>query len=214
LADEKKNVYQRLLEVRKSVDYLKKEEQSSQYKYTGSAQVLASVRDKINEVGLILVPRIISKNLIPDTVENTDAGGKVKRTTTYFTELEMTMTWVNVDDPNDKVECPWYAQGVDIAGEKGVGKALTYGEKYFILKFFNIPTDKDDPDTFQQKNDVKAPKESIKKIRDAWAKLGYKANLLEQQSSTLYGVGVANLSETMADLFLNKLEEELAKGGA
>ena len=32
---------------------------------------------------------------------------------------------------------------VDIAGEKGVGKALTYGKKYFLLKFFNIATDKD-----------------------------------------------------------------------
>jgi hypothetical protein len=46
---------------------------------------------------------------------------------------------------------PFYAQGVDIAGEKGVGKALTYGEKYFLLKTFNIATDKDDPDAFQEK---------------------------------------------------------------
>ena len=40
----------------------------------------------------------------------------------------------------------FYGQGVDISGEKGVGKALTYAEKYFLLKFFNIPTDEADPD--------------------------------------------------------------------
>ena len=57
----------------------------------------------------------------------------------YFTELIMTMTWINSDNPEETIECPWYAQGVDTAGEKGVGKALTYGEKYFLLKFFNIP---------------------------------------------------------------------------
>lgn len=209
MSSESLNVYQKLLEVRKSVDYLKKEAESNQYKYTGSAQVLASVRSKINEMGLILVPRILGKNLIPDTVENTDSAGKIKRTTTYFTELEMSMTWVNAENPDDNVVCPWYAQGVDIAGEKGVGKALTYGEKYFILKFFNIPTDKDDPDTFQQKNEQKASKEVQAKIRETWMKLKLKINQLEQQSKTIYGVGVAQLSEDAAEEFLTMLEAKL-----
>jgi hypothetical protein len=65
------------------------------------------------------------------------------------------------------ITCTWYGQGVDIAGEKGVGKAMTYAEKYFMLKFFNIPTDKDDPDSFQDKLDKedkedKAPKQQAK----------------------------------------------------
>lgn len=206
------NIYQKLLEVRKSVSYLKKESQSNQYNYTGSAQVLASVRDKINEVGLILVPRIIDKNLIAETVEYMDKD-KPKKTTTYFTELTMTMTWVNADNPTETVECPWYTQGVDIAGEKGVGKALTYGEKYFTLKFFNIPTDKDDPDAFQEKNSQKAAKNTLAKIKGLWAKLGLRANLLDAQAQALYGVPLMQLTEDMADLFLTKLEEQLAEGG-
>ncbi|KKL28137.1 hypothetical protein LCGC14_2378110, partial [marine sediment metagenome] len=32
-------------------------------------------------------------------------------------------------------------------------KALTYAEEYFMLKFFNIATDKDDPDNFQKRLD-------------------------------------------------------------
>ncbi|MNP04955.1 ERF superfamily protein [compost metagenome] len=109
------------------------------------------------------------------------------------------------------IECPWYSQGVDIAGEKGVGKALTYGEKYFILKFFNIPTDKDDPDTFQKKYEQKASKEMQGKIREAWVKLGYKLNLLEQQCKTTYGSGVAQLSEDNAEGFLYMLEQKLGE---
>jgi len=73
----------------------------------------------------------------------------------------MTMTWVNIDLPEEVVKVNWYAQGVDLAGEKGVGKALTYGEKYFMLKFFNIPTDKDDPDAFQDKTEAKKPTAKI-----------------------------------------------------
>ncbi|MGG3307362.1 ERF family protein [Paenibacillus lautus] len=208
MASEKLNIYQKLLEVRKSVSYLKKEATSNQYKYTGSAQVLASVRDKINEMGLVLVPKIVDKNLLTETVEFVEKE-KPKKTTTYFTELTLTMTWVNAENPSETVECPWYSQGVDIAGEKGVGKALTYGEKYFILKFFNIPTDNDDPDAFQKKFEQKASKEVQAKIRESWVKLGQKINLLEQQCKTLYGVSVAQLSEDAAEEFLTFIESKI-----
>ncbi|GJM72960.1 hypothetical protein HMSSN036_51760 [Paenibacillus macerans] len=213
MSSEKLNIYQKLLEVRKAVSYLKKESQSSQYQYTGSAQVLASVREKINEQGLLLVPRINDKNLLTETIEYTD-GNKPKKTTTYFTELSMTMTWVNTDNPSETIECPWYSQGVDVAGEKGVGKALTYGEKYFILKFFNIPTDKDDPDAFQQRFEQKASKEVLEKIKAAWAKLGLRANRLNDQTLALYNQKLTQLSEENADIFLAQLEEKLAAGGA
>lgn len=208
MTTEKLNIYQKLLEVRKSVSYLKKEESSLQYKYTGSAQVLASVRDKINEMGLILVPRILDKSLLTETVEFIEKE-KPKKTTTYFTELTLSMTWVNADNPSETVECPWYSQGVDIAGEKGVGKALTYGEKYFILKFFNIPTDKDDPDAFQKKFEQKASKEIQAKIRETWMKLGLKINLLEHQCKTIYGSGLAQLNEEAAEEFLTMLEAKM-----
>ncbi|MCG7406744.1 ERF family protein [Paenibacillus sp. ACRRX] len=208
MTSEKMNIYQKLLEVRKSVTYLKKEATSNQYKYTGSAQVLASVRDKINEMGLILVPKILDKNLLTETIEFVEKE-KPKKTTTYFTELTLSMTWVNADNPSETVECSWYSQGVDIAGEKGVGKALTYGEKYFILKFFNIPTDNDDPDAFQKKFEQKASKEIQTKIRETWIKSGQKINLLERQCQIMYGSGVAQLSEDNAEAFLTLLEDKL-----
>lgn len=209
MSSKEMNIYQKLLAVRKSVSYLKKEATAKQYKYTGSAQVLASVRDKINEMGLILIPEITDKNVMPETVENVDADGKQKKTTTYFTELTMSMTWVNTDNPTETVKCPWYTQGVDIAGEKGVGKALTYGEKYFILKFFNIPTDNDDPDAFQKKFEQKSSKEMQAKIRDTWMKLGLKVNQLELQCKTMYETGLSQLSEEDAEHFLNTLESRL-----
>ena len=147
------NVYQRLAEVRKAVPYLKKEQKGAQYQYVGSSDVLGSLHAKINEVGLMLIPEIVG-HLVTSS-ERTNAKGNISNE--YFTELEMTMTWVSIDDPSDTAKVSWYAQGVDLAGEKGVGKALTYAEKYFLLKFFNIATDKDDPDTFQDKIDSKKP---------------------------------------------------------
>lgn len=144
------NVYQKLVEVRKVVTYLQKEKEGSQYKYVASSQVLHAVRAKMDEVGLLLIPEIIGHKVSESIVEYKDSKGDInKRTITYFTEIDMTMTWVNADVPEEQIKRNWYAQGVDIAGEKGVGKATTYGEKTFLLKQFNIPTDNDDPDMLQ-----------------------------------------------------------------
>jgi hypothetical protein len=150
MKNENMNLYQKLIEVRKSVPYLQKENNTNKgndkfgYSYVSSSQTLASVRMKMDELGIILEPEIINA-IITQTKSSSGA-------TNFFTELTMTMTFVNADKPEEKIIKQWYAQGVD-TGEKGVGKALTYGEKYFILKYFNIATDKDDPDSFQDKTD-------------------------------------------------------------
>jgi len=66
----------------------------------------------------------------------------------------MTYYWYNTEPPNDVIEQPWYAQGLD-AQELGVGKALTYAEKYAILKMLNIPTSQDDPDAHAKEETMK-----------------------------------------------------------
>lgn len=160
------NIHQKLVEIRKEVTYLQKENNGAQYKYVSSSQVLLAVREKMDELGVLLVPKITGHNLNESAIEYRDKEGHVtKRTTTYFTEVDMIYCWVNADNPSEVIECPWYGQGVDIAGEKGVGKALTYAEKYFMIRQFNIPTDQDDPDSFQHgptAEKYKAPAKSFK----------------------------------------------------
>lgn len=146
------NLGEKLIEIRKVVPYLKKENVGTQYKYVGSSQVLASIKSKMDELNVLLIPEIRDAKVSEKPEEKTDDKGNKKMVVTYFTELFMTMTWMDASNPEDKISVPWYGQGVDIAGEKGVGKALTYAEKYFMLKFFNIPTDEDDPDAFQKKH--------------------------------------------------------------
>jgi hypothetical protein len=138
------NIYEKLIEVRKAVPYLQKEAKGHQYNYVSSSQVLSAVRRRMDEVGLMLIPTITNTKV---TAEN---DGK---RTTYFTELWIDFTWVNAEKPDELWKSSWYGQGIDIAGEKGVGKALTYAEKYYLLKTFNIATDKDDPDSFQDKQE-------------------------------------------------------------
>lgn len=142
------NIYEKLLKIKESVEYLKKEQKSQQYDFVSSSQVIAALRDNMNEQKLLLIPNV-EEAKFNTIVEKTNAKGNL--TADLLTEVFITYTWVNAEKPEETLSVKWYGQGLDTSGEKGVGKAYTYAEKYFLLKFFNIPTDKDDPDFFERK---------------------------------------------------------------
>lgn len=133
------SLYQKLLDIQKSVDALIKDgkNNSDKYDFASDENVLDRFRPLMDEAGLLLIPKVDGVTLH----EGQTKSGTVR----YLTEMGFNMVWHDVESGEELV-CPWYAQGVDLAGEKGVGKAATYAEKYFLLKFFHVPTKKDDPD--------------------------------------------------------------------
>lgn len=130
---------QKLLEMQKRVDKVVKDGKntSDKYDFASDENVLDTFRPIMDELGLLLIPEITRAELH----EGTTRSG----TSRFMTELFFNMTWLDVES-GESLSVPWYAQGVDLAGEKGVGKAATYAEKYFLLKFFHVSTKKDDPD--------------------------------------------------------------------
>lgn len=137
-----KKLYEKLLEVQKAIASIAKTHTNSMYSYASSSDVLGPIRKELLANNLLVVPNI-KKTVI--TAKDTPKGS-----TRYFTEIWYTLTWVNGDNPEETLTIDWYSQGQD-EGEKGIGKALTYGEKYFFLKFFNIPTDDADPEASDKK---------------------------------------------------------------
>lgn len=135
------SLYEKLLLIQQAVDRFVKDNQVGEgkqaYKAVSSEQVLDTVRPLMNEHKLLLIPSVNGANVI--------VGATSSGTARYLTELSMVMTWHDVES-GEELAVPWYGQGVDLAGEKGVGKANTYAEKYFLMKFFHVPTPKDDPD--------------------------------------------------------------------
>lgn len=136
----KMTLSEKLLEMQRRVDAVIKDgkNQSDKYDFASDENVLDTFRPLMDELGLLLIPQIVGT----DVREGVTRSGTAR----YLTELKMIMRWVDTES-GVTYDVPWYAQGVDLAGEKGVGKALTYGEKYFFLKFFHVPTKKDDPDS-------------------------------------------------------------------
>lgn len=71
-------------------------------------------------------------------------NGNVTKKTTFFTRIRTTYRFVNVDDPSEFIETITFAEGID-PQDKGSGKAMTYGDKYALMKAYKISTG-DDPD--------------------------------------------------------------------
>ena len=64
--------------------------------------------------------------------------------TTFFSRIKTIYRFVNVEDPADFIETVTFAEGID-SQDKGSGKAMTYADKYALMKAYKISTG-DDPD--------------------------------------------------------------------
>lgn len=64
--------------------------------------------------------------------------------TQFYTKIETTYRFVNVDKPDEFIDIVSFSVGLD-SGDKGDGKAMTYGDKYALMKAYKISTG-DDPD--------------------------------------------------------------------
>lgn len=71
-------------------------------------------------------------------------NGKITKRTTFFSRIRTVYRFVNVDDPDDCIETVVFSEGID-SQDKGSGKAMTYGDKYALMKCYKISTG-DDPD--------------------------------------------------------------------
>ena len=64
--------------------------------------------------------------------------------TSFFSRIKTVYRFVNVDDPEDYIETVTFAEGID-SQDKGSGKAMTYADKYALMKAYKISTG-EDPD--------------------------------------------------------------------
>lgn len=71
-------------------------------------------------------------------------NGNVTKKTTFFSRIRTVYRFVNIEDPSDFIETVTFAEGIDTQ-DKGSGKAMTYGDKYALMKAYKISTG-DDPD--------------------------------------------------------------------
>ena len=71
-------------------------------------------------------------------------NGNTTKSTTFFTRVRTEYTILNIDKPEERFTTIVFSEGID-PGDKGSGKAMTYADKYALMKVYKISTG-DDPD--------------------------------------------------------------------
>ena len=149
------NIYQKLLTIQQKINGLGKDKATYNYKYVTGDKLLGEIKPMMNELGLLLKQEVLS-------IDNTrqDYATKSGSKSEILSKIMMQFTWVDCETGEKDVNL-FGANGQN-DWDKGVGSALTYAERYFLLKYFHIATDEDDIDNDQRK--TSAPIEATKSI--------------------------------------------------
>jgi hypothetical protein len=150
------NLYQKLVEIQKTVRGLGKDANAQTYQYVSGAKVLDRIRPKMDELGVLLVQQV-------DEIENDriDYAVRTGSKSELLSKVTMTFTWIDAES-GEKLPVKFGANGMN-NWDKGLGSALTYAERYFLLKFFHIATDEDDVDALPPRgNEEPLPQKAAK----------------------------------------------------
>lgn len=139
------NIYEKMSEITAEIAAVAKNLNvgygRSQYKAVGEADVLAAVKPIEKKYKIYSYP--VSRNIIESGVMTSvkNDGTEIRQN---YLRIETVYRFVDVEKPEDYIDITTYGDGVD-AQDKAPGKAMTYGDKYALLKAYKIITG-DDPD--------------------------------------------------------------------
>ena len=151
------NIYQKLAKIRKPVEVLQKNKRAYNYSYVTDDEILAKITGLMDKLEVSLIP-----NITPGTTEVTPYSyvktkatkdGKVfeQNVNEIIVKADMEWVWVNNEDPGDRIVVPWSLVGQQEDASQALGSGLTYCGRYFLLKYFNVSTPDDDPDSWRAK---------------------------------------------------------------
>lgn len=147
MAETVRNVYQRLSDAKKTVakaTFTKAKGEGLKFAYLPIEQIKPVVEDAMNSAGLLLVFGDLDTYEVRPSYEKKSQYGDISMW--FHLGGTQTFTWVNIDDPNDRLEMTFSGEAKDNS-DKCVSKLYTAIIKNFYKQVFNISTDrKDDPD--------------------------------------------------------------------
>lgn len=154
-----KGLLPKLAALQSSVRGLGKDTKGNSYEYVSGSKVLDTVRPRMDELGLLLVQEVV--DIRNERVDYSTRNGAKSE---MFTSVSMVFTWIDTES-GEKLPVRFAANGCN-GWDKGLGSALTYGERYFLLKFFHIATDEDDVDARQGDEAAPVAKPAPQQMQD------------------------------------------------
>ena len=140
---------------------------SARYNYVSGAKLLGVIRPLMDKLGLLLTQEVVEINNQPISYM-TRNGEK----TEMFTTAHIRFTWVDVEDGSTIVN-DFFANGMN-AWDKGLGSALTYAERYYLMKTLHIATDEDDIDALVKDEAIRPAQQNISQAKATRTPKAYK----------------------------------------
>lgn len=147
--ESKMNIYQKLLKIQEAVIGLGRNKQGYNYKYVSGSKVLEHIKPYMNKLGLLLKQEVIELENTRENYLQIDRYGKERTKSEILSKAKFKFTWIDAET-KETDENIFYANGM-VEWDKGIGSAITYAERYFLLKYFHIATDEDDVDNPNRK---------------------------------------------------------------
>jgi len=143
------NIYEKMSLITNEIGIVEKKlnveiTKTKSYKAVSERDVLDAVKPIENKYRVYSYP--YEREIIEsDTLEEEkEYNGMTTKTNKFYLRLQTTYRFVNLDNPNEFIDIKTYGDGID-SGDKATGKAMTYGDKYALLKAYKMSTG-DDPD--------------------------------------------------------------------
>lgn len=172
------NIYERLSFITEEMGVVEKNlkvqvSKSNSYQAVSERDILDAVKPLEKKYRVYSFPverKIIDNDILTKEVEY---NGAITKTNTLYMRLEITYRFINIDNPEEFIDIKAYGDGLD-TGDKAPGKAMTYGDKYALMKAYKISTgddpDKDpSPEQGYKKDEVKATSKQVEMLNKYYA---------------------------------------------
>ena len=169
------NIFQKISEVMKAVEYLTKDDKvefgTTKYKAISEEKVTTEVRKELVKQGIVIIP-IMQESTVTELI-------RTDKSVNQRADVHTRYRIQNIDDVNDFIEVESNGSGVDTQ-DKAVGKAMTYAYKYMILRTFAIPTGEDPDKISSAETDYKMQLQMMNHSRKRCIEKYYRRNILQK----------------------------------
>lgn len=170
------------------------------YKAVGERDVLDAVKPIEFKHGIYSYP--VKRTILNNEVIESETKYGLKKQIHYL--IETVYRFVNVDDSNDFIETISYSDGID-TGDKAMGKAMTYGDKYALMKAYKIITGEDpDQEPSTEIKEVKATQKQIQMLKKYYVGENLIKLLNSNKIATIDELSKDKASELISKIMNNK----------
>lgn len=147
-------LHEKLLKIADMAGVLQKSKSGYSYKYVPEEDIQAKVTAGLQKYGVMLYNSIVpgTVKVVPISYEKYDAKIKgLKPINEVIVSGDMTYTWVDIVDPEQRVETTWAFVGQMEDAAQAMGAGLTYANRYYLMKQLQLATTESDPDNYRSK---------------------------------------------------------------